>query len=415
MGAALLVASNNAGLAIATGTENPVGGGRIGNLTTESELQYTARIAGTLSKLGININATGTTRSITARVNGANGNETIAISDGASGWLEDASNTDSISAGDEIDITLAEAGTNPTVYCLRQVFTASSGHGCFYCASGTTAFALTGGGATEYIFPAGTLDTNSTSETNQKLMVRAAGTLTGGQININANTLGVGNTFTMQSRINGANGNIVVTVANGVTGIVEDTSNADTLADGDVFCFAMSISGGTGVINARVIGCAISNSSSANDVFAGYTSNNRAASATAHFLAIAGYNSSVSLTTESQAQIQHGFALTASRMRLWVVSNTYTGSATVISRVNAGNGNQTITIGAGVTGLVEDSSNSDTLAATDGYCMQITGGTAGSLVFNWSGMLETVTAAAVTLFDAFYPSMVNRSIKMIPY
>jgi len=69
-----------------------------------------------------------------------------------------------------------------------------------------------------------------------------------------------------------------------------------------------------------------------------------------------------------------------------VATNTHTASTTIVFRKNGANGNQTITIPAGVTGYFEDAVNTDTVAVGDNVCFQIDRGTGGASRFSNIGV-----------------------------
>src|SRR6185295_7812556 len=68
----------------------------------------------------------------------------------------------------------------------------------------------------------------------------------------------------------------------------------------------------------------------------------------------------------------------------YVVTNTRTTNTTFRTRVGGSNGNQSVVFGSGATGLVEDTSNTDTLSASSliNYSVStLTGGNTLSLTF----------------------------------
>jgi hypothetical protein len=383
-----------AGTGARTATTSPqklsFGGQWRADSLTEADVQFVTRIAGVLSNFSANATTTtGTSRTATVRVNGANGNGTISWAGGASGVATDGSHTDALSAGDKINLVFSYSGSNPTLSWFSALFSATGTHACFYPIFGS-AKTFSTDLSTIYIWPAGQ-NNMSTTEANQQVKCRTAATLKNAQCSVNVNARVTDST--VKSRINGADGTIAITVTAGVTGIFEDTTHTDALASGDLYDF--SITNGVGTSQAltfQTYGCSIQNDSTAqNDIFA-TSGSTRAASATASYAFIIG-NASTN-ATETNQTIEHGFALTASKMRIFVSDNTYAADATMRLRKNAADGSQNITLTAGVTGWFEDSTNTDSIIATDNVCYSIVGGTSGSITYQSTGLTETPVGAA---------------------
>lgn len=74
------------------------------------------------------------------------------------------------------------------------------------------------------------------------------------------------------------------------------------------------------------------------------------------------------------------------------------------------------TFGAGATGQFEDTTNSDTIAATDNYCWSLALGSANAVTFGPGAVTETAAApAALTplFLNAFDNPM--RSLRVVGY
>lgn len=87
---------------------------------------------------------------------------------------------------------------------------------------------------------------------------------------------------------------------------------------------------------------------------------------------------------------------TASNLRAIILFNNRTSSTTLVYRANGADGNQTITIGAGVAGTVEDTTHTDTLADGDAMAVKSTtgAGSAESLAITYIGMSIAVTSGS---------------------
>lgn len=416
MGKALLLTSTHNPLSSANGNYTTPAGTALNQGTTEARFQAVTRLAGTISLLGLSKDDTnGTSYTIRARINGADGNQSVNPANGsAAGVYEDASNSDSVSAGDKLSVSTAESGTNPQIRWHRLVFEKSTGHGCLYAclvnsnvqSASTTVYApISGAGSTG-------------AEAARQCKVRSAGTLTGGYVYVQSNART--NTTTWKSRVNGADGNVSIAVTSGATGLFEDTSNTDTLASGDDINWSITTGAGTETLTPSIFGTCISNSSTQNDLWAASGSGQtRAASATASYLYFTGGSNNT--TTENRTKVQHGFDGTASRLRIYISANTYSADGTATFRKNGGDGNQTITLTAGATGLFEDTTHTDDFDEDDDCNVKIVGGTSGSITYNWVGITEAptlptqdLTPGLVTNDQTFYAATVSATYALTP-
>ena len=386
MGKALIMAAANDGDNVANATFYSLGCFLNENAVEANRSVYFGK-AGTLSKMGCNVDATGGSRSLTTRKNVANGNQVITIADAASGIQEDLVNTDSVSVADLIAVAVAETGTNPTFYWVRYIFEATANHATIFANCSATSF-LTDS-VTRYGPLGGQVKLLATIGDAQCTM-RAPGTLSRLSVVVTSNTRITNSTIGLD--IGGSAGNNIVTITAGVTGVFTDTTNSDTISDGTLACFYATNSTGGGTLAWQLINCTFENTTNnKNDVIAtGNTT--RAASATVHYLPIGGSNR-FDVTTESQAAVTHGFAGTISRLRMNLSANTYTVAATVRLRKNTGDGNQVLTLTASTTGLFEDTTNTDTFISTDTINLSIVGGTSGNITAQWWAVTEEETAA----------------------
>lgn len=388
MGKSLWGCPRSQGSTYPTGSFAKIGGGLSSSLAlTESNRQYKMRLGGTFSNLTVNIDATGTTRSATFRKNTANGNQTISISDGASGRQTDAVNTDAVVSTDIVDIATSEAGTDPTYYAFYGVFAATSNTVALYAPSQA---AVSASSTSFYYPPNGGLGGSGTTLADGQFKIRAPGTFKNFNVTCQTNARASSGT-TVRSNINGSAGTCTVTFAASTTGLAEDTTHTDTLANGDLLAIETATGAGTGNFTAIVLGSAIETTNATVDVIgmAGSLGAARAASATVHYFPITG-TTDFTTTTESQAKIQTTFSNTVSKLRMNLSANTYSAAGTVKFRKNGADGNQSVSLTASTTGWFEDASNSDSCAGTDDINLSIAGGTSGSI---------TVQAYGVTMLD----------------
>lgn len=393
MSKSLLVAHLDAGASWTTGNFVGTAGASASINATEAVRAFRMRKAGTISGLAVNINGTGTSRTYKSRINPASGgwaapadgNLAVSPGNGLSGWFYDDVNSDSINAGDEVAISLTSTGT-PTGYTARMVFEASAGHVAYYCAVGSAAL----GAVSRASALAGVL--GSFGSLSAALNVcRIAGTFSDFQVVVTTN--GTSGTITPRFGKNGAAANMACTISAGATGHFEDNSNTDTVASGDSVNYR--ISGATGGITFVLLGVAFTASGGvANDVIASPGNGASWTAGTTYYIPISG-GVSTGVTTESQAQIQHGFSGTLSKIRANIQTNSATSDVTFKSRINGADGTQSFIVTAGSFGQFEDlSGNSDAFGPTDNVCLQMSGGTSGSVTIATLAATEEWSAGA---------------------
>lgn len=196
------------------------------------------------------------------------------------------------------------------------------------------------------------------TEVQTQIKYQLADTLSKLRINVYGNDRGAS---TLKLRINGGNGTQSVAIGSSTTGIIEATGT-DTIAVGDLVNLQLNVgTGGTtftaiamGVLSANRVQIFGRNLAPAN-----ITTNN----ATNYY----SWAEISTTTTEAQFALPMQGAGTASHFGIYVPANAKGVSCTMTSRVNSAAGNGTITIGAGVTGLLVDDTHSDVLQVSDTY------------------------------------------------
>lgn len=222
----------------------------------------------------------------------------------------------------------------------------------------------------------GDWSTIHTTEPRAEIRARTAYTLADMWLRIQANDL-TGST-TVRSRRNGANGNQSVSIGAGVTGIFEDTVNSDSIAVGDRFN-SQIITGTAPMAGDQLqfspgISYTLDDSSGDASIISA-NSEVEKLRGTTRFIAVAG--EITTNTTEAFGQYTLRVGATFSNIRIFILVNGLSGSSTLTFRDTGANGNQTVPIGAGLTGAFEDTTNSDTLTSGDTLGIQLVVG-AGS-------------------------------------
>lgn len=205
--------------------------------------------------------------------------------------------------------------------------------------------------------------------------IRDTCTLSHLYVNVTANTVSA--TSTIRTRKNGANGGQSVSIGSDATGLFEDTSNTDSLADGDLACYqVVAGADGGGSITLAFISTLLAPSSTAGINSSAFGSSY--AASTTYYRPISGV-AGTTLTTESMVRYTNHLATVLSHLRAYVTTNSCTSTTTVYVRKNGADGAQNLSIGASATGAFEDTSNTDTIGDGDETNYRIATGATGSI------------------------------------
>lgn len=337
------------------------------SFSTEGDAQFPCVPGGTFSGMSVMADTNGSTNATTInfRNNGAGGNQTVSISGGVTGTFTDSTHSDVVSAGNK--------------YCLQQV----TGSGTVSFRANAVGMAFASGGADG--FPLATINTSgqnvirtiryfcapgiaslSTTEGSRQGVILAHGA-TNFYVRLSSNNNNVGSSATL--RKNGAASNLAVSIGAGVSGSFQDTTHSDSFADNDLVDVQYDDTGSsTGLVTFVNAGWWATPSASVQNVSTGQNSS-VIGSSSQYFVPTVG--NAVAVTTESQAQVPVRAASTWGNIAL-NVSGTFGGSGgTLTSRVNGSNGNQSVSIGSGVTGIFRDSTHTDSLSVGDKICLGV--------------------------------------------
>jgi hypothetical protein len=343
----------------------------LGLSSIEANRQLTMRKSGTFQKFSAAVDANGTARSVILRKNAANSGLVINPTDGVAGLFQDSTHSAAVSIGDKIGVEFIATGTGPLVGGLSLLFFADVGTVGFYpnAAVGTATFP-----SWRTLGSIGFVAT----ESQMQYGVRAPATYQNMLFQVDVNTATVSNTFI--SRKNGANGNLSLTIGAGLTGAFEDTVHSDSLVSGDTFAYQVN-AGGSGNVQGTLAVHAVFSTDASEVVGGGLTAAFNAAN---QFVCIAG-GFSVN-ASENIVAVPLGFDGVLSNHRFNVRANTMTGTWTYAVRKNGVTGNQTLSVGAGLTGGFEDTTHVDRFLAADKLNFVASGGVSGSISFGWSSL-----------------------------
>ncbi len=230
----------------------------------------------------------------------------------------------------------------------------------------------------------------STPEAAYQAVCRVAGTFSKFAVNINAT--GTGRTY--RFRVNGANGNQVVNPTDTTAGVYSDGSNTDALSAGDKWNISTTSTGTPSAFWFR----AAFQATTDHAVFLSNTHSSFSTASGTAYVGLAG-SGGVAATTEANAQSKVRTAGTLRYLQVYINSNGRGTSTIYKTRINGADGNSSITVTAGATGLFEDTSNTDTIASGDLVNFSVTNGSgAGSITPNFLGAWVITTTGSNDLF-----------------
>lgn len=391
---AILQPSNSASItwAAAATYYNPVGCTAILLNTTEANAQVIYRTGGTFTSLCAQVTANANTGTTTFRFrkNGANGNQVVSVSASTSGVFLDSTNSDSVLTSDSVNYSMATVATGSITVSVLSVVFSSSSNSVIKLMQWGSGVSETTASDTLYVGSAGAQSAGHT-ETSVQFKGQGTASLENLFVRMSANTWGTATT--VRSRINTANGNLVISVPASSTGYFEDLSHSDSLVNGNLFNCSLTTGTGTGSYTYLAVGLDYVTTNNTAQYVTG-SLNRSTVLSTTYYFPLGGSNQPL-YTTETSAQVQANFVHTASNLGLLISPNSVTSTATLNFRKNGINGNQTISIPTSTSGHFNDATHSDSIIATDKINCQFIQGTTGTSnqIFNL-GYLATAPSSA---------------------
>jgi hypothetical protein len=353
----------------------PAWGGASGTAwsTTEANRYVTWRTAGTWAQLLVLITANTIATSastLKSRINTADGNQSVSIAAGATGTFEDATNSDTVSAGDELAVKLTTPNTSGSITLNGIVSWFNATTNSVSKSSANLSTASPSSGSTGYRNLCGSQNNNPV-EGRSETLIGAAGTLKNLFVNITANSRAVVDTWTV--RVSGASTGITVSSTASTTGILEDTSNTAAVVAGDTVTIMQAWGASAASITwDAALELETTNNSTWLPANQGGTS--LGTSLTRYWPpAGTGVNA-----TEANTALTFRRAGTLSYGYVFLVTNGITATSTFRTRINGANGNITVSVGSGATGQFTDTSNTDAVAVGDLINWQTVTGASGS-------------------------------------
>jgi len=364
------------------------------NLFGSGALLYTSSYpaksynGGKFSKMWIDIayNTRATNTLIQFINNGVVGNQSITIPAGATGRFVDASNSDTVIAGDSYAIgvtfpvgggTIGHVGIGGICEDTTSPYLSKFGN------LGSMVFNnYTRYGGLSSISIAQTIDEVNT------MQVKAGGTLKKLTARVYANNHSVD--ITINTRINGADGNMSIVIPANTTGFFEDITHTDTIVAGDtVNLKGFSTAAATGIITAVI--CTDYESSELGTIYGNTSSALTISASTTHYLRPNG--SATSTITQAQAQmyVPGSFTIKNARLRTWL--NNFTTPVTCTLQKNGVDTAITFDIPAGSgNGAWGDYTNTIDVVEGDLLNWKIVGGPSGTATIYSIGLDYTETS-----------------------
>lgn len=333
---------------------------------SEAASQIKCRAAGVSSNAGcyVRTNARSTNTIATLKVNGSNGNQSYTVGGGVTGKVQDTSNTDTISDGNTYSVDFATSTGGGSINAMHFLkITPTSGHDKQFCAADAVNN-ISNATYQRYLPICGDLDYR-TPETLSQTAVPATGDATNLQLYI-VDTSDAD--MTLDFRIGGVAGNMTLTPT--TTGFYEDTSNTDALTAGNLIntdFFADNRTSGS--YSPVMVGINYQTDTEGFPMMR--WSNSFVASGQVHYIPIMG--GSDESTTEADVDFDSPENFTLNSLYSYKQFDDGAVNPTLNMRINGSNGNLTITSTAGVTGVISDTSNSDSISTGDKINYQGTG------------------------------------------
>ena len=384
--------------------------------TTLANKQIIYRSAGTLTSLYVRVaaNTTSLSSTVNVRINATNGTLTLTVGAGATGVFEDTTHSDAVVAADLLAYRTISGGTGTmSMAVLSTIFDPTTTTDTVSrITAGPASASFTVDSVTRYNTIVGTISASLATEPALKTRITKPGTMKnlGVYISANARTTDT----IVRGRKNGANGNLTLTIGAAVTGMLEDTSNTDTVVAGDDYNYDVTTS--TGAAQALAIQSISSDfvTTSAEGLLAsGISAGLAQAVSVTNYFPVGG--NLAAGTTEADRKVKPREAFTLSLMTISVTANTVTASSTLRLRKNGANGNQLVTIPASTTGYLSDNTNRDRVLAADEMNYELTTGATGTSLTLRNITVNATRLALAELSDTIVvsePSMVRLGTKL---
>jgi len=218
-------------------------------------------------------------------------------------------------------------------------------------------------GVTSYVFCLFGFSITHATEANRYRTFRTAGKLSSMFLRVKSNSLTGTTNTTVRTRINGSDGNMIISIPSGATGYFRDSGSTDTIAAGDEVGYKVVAGTAGSSISIGVLSCSFSATSNTTISIATKVVSSFLTASTTRYFAPAGYASTG--TVELQSQVQCNTAGTLKNLYVYIDSNARTTATTFDMRINSATGTLGVSVGSGATGIFEDTASTDAVAVND--------------------------------------------------
>ena len=329
----------------------------------------------------LQISTTGSS-TIHLRVNGVNVTNTVTITAGFVGVIEDTTHTDTIADGDKLVYRVViGAGGSLTIALISIIFDATTD-----CISKQVShsYAPNESSLSRYVNISGRYSGVTNLESNVDARVKKAGIAKNAFLFVSSNPRTTPTTFTL--RKNGIDTAIVLTAAPGVTNtIYEDTSNSVSYAVDDTISWEVTT--GTGTETLQTWTLSIDYISTVGHGFINGTSGCPSGatadltldpSVTEYY--VVGGAMIEGVITEADAAIKARDSFTLFNLTVKAKANTLTAPSTLTLMKNGSPTAMSVTIGSGAAGFFSDTTNFVSYAAGDTMSYKMVTGSTGTML-----------------------------------
>ena len=355
--------------------------GRITVTTTEAEVQIPIRYAGTLKMFQVRLESSSTSGGSTTYTIRKNASDTSLVATagaGVSGVFEDLTNSVTVAAGDKISIKSVPPATgtfNAVIFSL--LFIPDDTTKTVQIFSNALAKSFSGA-ATRYLAIQG--DCNDAAAFSQleavvKTRQRVAGKYKNLFIYVSANARTTDTVF--RGRKNGANGNLIITIAGGATGLFEDTANEDSVAVDDDYNLSNTTNSGSENFTYNIVGVSFETTEFHGILTTGRAGGTSVSANVTNYIPLGGAIGAHSVEARSFRKIRNS-KLILKDLYVYVAANTVTADSTVTVRVNGVDTAIVATLTNATTGLFSDTTHKIDVGSNDDIGLKIITGATGT-------------------------------------
>jgi hypothetical protein len=370
--------------------------GVISQESSESQAQIPIRDEGTFQNLFVRVKASTTTTvtsTVTLRDAALNKGLGVSIGAGLTGGFENSTDPADSSTSSVMNYSVAVppdpgvANGTLTISVISIRFEADTDTISLLTYNSTCCSQVSNASTSYYYPPTGQHEICSVSQCTDeyKVQYRIAGTYTVPKFSARVKTNGRSTSSSIRTRVNAADGGHSISVPASTTGLFETTSSTDSLISGTDFNYTVVTGTGTGSFDVKSFSSILVSTDDEFVLATGLLLGVLAPSNSTWYWTIGG-SLIANSTTESEVKARAPSAFTLRGLSTRISDNSLNGTMTLKLRINGTNGNSTVVIGSGITGLFSDVTGSDEVSAGDDLAIQsVSTGNSGGVIPRWIG------------------------------